>query len=182
MEWIAFVILIATAVVVALLKRLSKRAGTSWPLKPKMVLSAPEQVLYWRLIEALPDSVVLAQVQLSRMLQIVGGGNRQAIRNRIDRKSADFVVCSKDLQPLTVIELDDASHSAPSSRKRDADKDAAVKAAGLRIIRFHVKLMPSIDEIRAVMSGASQQVDAEAPSAVGGGARSRPNRRIEPRM
>jgi very-short-patch-repair endonuclease len=168
MEWIALVVLIAAVFVAALLKR-SSPGVVSWPLKPKPVLSVPEQKLYWRLIEALPESVVLAQVQLSRMLQIDVRQGRQAILNRIDRKSADFVVCSKDLQPRVVVELDDASHAAAARRKADADKDAAVRGAGLHVVRFNVKSMPSIDEIRTAIAGEVRPAGVPARGSAGGG-------------
>jgi very-short-patch-repair endonuclease len=161
MEWIAFAVLIAAVFIAALLKR-SSPGVVSWPLKPKPVLSIPEQKLYWRLVEALPDSVVLAQVQLSRMLQIEATQGRQAILNRIDRKSADFVVCSKDLQPRVVVELDDASHARAGRRKADADKDAAIKAAGLQVVRFSVKAMPSSEEIRTAIAAEAQPAVAPA--------------------
>lgn len=47
----------------------SKLSGNeSWPFYSKKPLSAPEQILYFRLVKALPDHIVLAQVQLSRLL------------------------------------------------------------------------------------------------------------------
>ncbi|MFZ2629366.1 MAG: DUF2726 domain-containing protein [Rugosibacter sp.] len=48
------------------------------------------------------------------MLGIKKGNNYQAWLNRINRMSADFVVCNKDSSIVAVIELDDATH-----RKRE---------------------------------------------------------------
>src|SRR4051812_4207647 len=56
---------------------------------------APEQVLYHRLVAALPGEIVLAQVQLSRVLGVKKGFNFNAWHNRINRLSYDFVVCGK---------------------------------------------------------------------------------------
>lgn len=137
-------------------------ALADWPLQPWVVMSAPEQVLYWRLLQALPQHMVLAQVQLSRFLRVTRKERSQAIRNKIDRKSADFLICSKDATPVCVIELDDSSHESPARRKADADKDAALKAAGIRVVRFHVKALPDVRAITVAAIGEAFSVDAEA--------------------
>lgn len=38
-----------------------------WPFYSKKLMTSPEQVLYWRLVKALPNDSVFAQVQLSRI-------------------------------------------------------------------------------------------------------------------
>jgi len=68
--------------------------------------------------------------------------------NRVNQKSADFVVCKKDFSVLVVIELDDSTHTRPSRRKADGDKERAINDAGLPVLRWHVKAMPSIEEIQ----------------------------------
>ena len=81
-----------------------------FPFYAKKAMSAPEQILYYRLASSLPDHVILAQVGLSRLLGVKRGYNFAAWNNRINRMSADFVVCAKDASVVAVIELDDASH------------------------------------------------------------------------
>ena len=56
----------------------------------------PDQVLYHRLVKALPEHIVLAQVQVSRVLGVKKGFDFRAWNNRINRLSYDFVVCAKD--------------------------------------------------------------------------------------
>jgi very-short-patch-repair endonuclease len=145
----------------------SRRRKGPWPYFAKNVLSAPEQVLYWRLVEALPGEVVLAQVQLSRFLGIKKGAKRMEWLNRISQKSADFVVCGKDFAVLLVIELDDSTHSRPGRRKADADKDKAIADAGLRLVRWHVKKVPSVEEIRAAVHPAAGMASAHLGDAGG---------------
>ncbi|PPU91425.1 DUF2726 domain-containing protein [Xanthomonas albilineans] len=125
-----------------------KELQLNWPFYGMRVLTNAEQVLYWRLIEALPENIVLAQVQLSRFLGVRKGHQRIQWLNRVSQKSADFLVCNKDFSVLTVIELDDASHDRPGRHKADNDKNKAIKDAGLRIIRWHVKSMPNAAQIR----------------------------------
>ncbi|WP_155393105.1 DUF2726 domain-containing protein [Xanthomonas albilineans] len=128
--------------------KLKQNAQLHWPFYSMRVLTNSEQILYWRLIEALPENIVLAQVQLSRFLGVRKGNGRIQWLNRVNQKSADFIVCNKDFSVLTVIELDDASHDRPGRYKADADKTKAITDAGLRIIRWHVKSMPNATQIR----------------------------------
>lgn len=133
--------------ILAFIKALSQREPDTWPFYPRKPLSTPEQILYFRLIKALPEHIVLAQVQLSRFLGVKKGNNFQSWLNRINRMSADFVICNKDASVLAVIELDDASHNSKTRQQADAKKDKAVRSAGLRLIRWSVKTMPNEEAI-----------------------------------
>lgn len=131
-----------------------KKAGIQstegeWPFYAKKLMSAPEQTLYFRLVLALPDYIVLSQVQLSSFLGVKKGNQRLAWLNRINRMSADFVVCAKDTSVIAVVELDDSSHERSDRKIADAKKDKALIAAGVRIVRWHVKSIPDKQTIRA---------------------------------
>jgi very-short-patch-repair endonuclease len=146
--------LIFIAVVIAAFVLIAKRAQgglgeAEWPFYAKKPLSAPEQTLYFRLTEALPEHIVLAQVGLSRLLGVKKGNNFQAWNNRINRMSADFVVCAKDSTIVAVVELDDSSHEREDRKAADAKKNKALKAAGIRLVRWHVKRLPNGAAIRA---------------------------------
>lgn len=138
---------VAAAVLWALMR--TRKQATDWPLYTKPLLSEPEKVLYHRLVKALPEFTVLAQVQLSRFLVIKGTNGVQAIRNRIDRKSVDFLICHRDFSIRAAIELDDKSHERTRHKARDADKSAALAAAGVELIRYNVKQLPSEQDIKA---------------------------------
>jgi very-short-patch-repair endonuclease len=127
-----------------------------WPFYPRKPLSNPEQILYFRLLNALPDHIILAQVQLSRFLGVKKGNNFQSWLNRINRLSADYVICSKDASVVAVIELDDASHSSSKRQETDSKKDKAIRDAGLKIIRWNVKAIPSEDEIKNLVAPVPQ--------------------------
>lgn len=136
--------------------------GNTWPFYAKKILSQPEQILYFRLIQALPEHVILAQVQLSQILGIKKGNNYQSWLNRINRMSADFVVCNKDTSIVAVIELDDATHLRKDRRKTDAKKDKALASAKVRIIRWHVRSIPDINTIQScfIINGI-QEINAD---------------------
>ena len=143
MKVFLFIAVLAVVVVAALaILRKKGAAGDSgpWPFHARKPLSVPEQILYFRLLEALPEHIVLAQVGLSRILGVNKGNNFQAWHNRINRMSADFVVCKKDSTVVTEIELDDASHEASERKAADQKKDRALTAAGVPIIRWQAEV------------------------------------------
>lgn len=162
------VIVIAVVVVLAFLKA-KAQSGVGdevWPFYAKKPLSQAEQVLYFRLIQALPEHIVLAQVQLSRLLGVKKGNNFQAWYNRINRMSADFLVCNKDSSIVAVIELDDSTHQREDRQAADAKKDKALASAGVRIVRWQAKSIPDIAAIQATfMPNVAVNRDAAQPEA-----------------
>src|SRR4051812_24105861 len=74
----------AIAFLIALKSNGAKTGDTAWPFYAKKVLTQPEQVLFHRLTSALPECIVLAQVQLSRVLGVKQGSNVQSWNNRIN--------------------------------------------------------------------------------------------------
>lgn len=144
---IAFIVLAILAVVGIVLKnrRATGNDDEKWPFYAKKPLSAPEQILYFRLVKALPDHIVLGQVQLSRFLGVKKGENVMQWNNRINRMSVDFLVCTKDASVVAAIELDDKSHERKDRVIADAKKDKVLNAANVKIIRWNVKAIP--DEI-----------------------------------
>jgi very-short-patch-repair endonuclease len=150
---VLLLIVVAVIAVLAALKAKSQGGGADevWPFVAKKPLSQPEQVLYFRLIQALPEHIVLAQVQLSRLLGIKKGNNYQAWLNRINRMSVDFVVCNKDSSIVAVIELDDATHRKDDRQAADAKKDKALTSAGVRIVRWQAKSIPDVATIQSTI-------------------------------
>jgi very-short-patch-repair endonuclease len=125
--------------------------GDLWPVCRRDPLSRSEQVLYWRLREACPSHVVLAQVAIAQLLEVEKGRNRQAVFNRYRQLVADFVVCTPAFSVVAVIELDDRSHTTPGRADADERKSAALGAAGVPLLRFNVRNMPSAGELRSLL-------------------------------
>lgn len=99
-------------------------------LQRKPIMTAREQQMYKLLQAALPECTVLAQVAFSALVTARG----RATRNRFDRKVADFVLCSQQLQAIAVIELDDTSHAGRGPQ--DRERDAMLKLAGYVTLRY----------------------------------------------
>lgn len=152
MNTIALVLIVVGLLAgVALLFRRSRRTRNDggWPFYLKKPLTRPEQVLYHRLVKTLPECIVLAQVQASRVLGVKKGVNFGTWNNRINRLSLDFVVCLKDSTVVAVVELDDSSHDRADRREADRRKERALKSAGVAFIRWSVSAMPNEAAIRA---------------------------------
>lgn len=166
--WIlSLIVLLLLAALVLLVKKVpSHPVGRVWPVYAKTPLTHVEQALYFRLVKALPECAILAQVQYSRFLGIKKGAhNPLSVLNSIQQKSADFLVCDKSFAVLAVIELDDASHTRRSRRISDTKKDAVLKVAGIRLIRWQASDMPDADAIQQAFvlsraSGKLQVADA----------------------
>jgi hypothetical protein len=155
------------ALVVLRAKGSDAKSRGPWPFSLRRPLTEPEQVLYFRLHQALPDYMVLAQVGLSRFLAVRRGHNARDWYNRISRMSVDFLVCTKDASVVAAIELDDASHQQQDRANADAKKELALKAAGVRLVRWKVGAMP--DEAAIQMSIATATTTrTKAPRAESG--------------
>lgn len=164
-------ILAGTLLVVAALK--SKRRANP-PLSPvrgpqyygKKPLTGPEQEMYRRLTQAMPECVVLAQVALSSLVGVRDGQDWRHWFNRISQKSVDFVLClPHDFTVVAVIELDDLSHALPHRVRADTIKDVALRIAGHPILRFKRHVMPSAEEIRLQIAGKTTPKPQAASSA-----------------
>lgn len=146
--FVVIVLLVLVFVALAILKtKVSPRDG-EWPFYAKKPLTQPEQVLYHRLVAALPECIVLAQVQLSRVLGVKKGFNFNQWNNRINRMSLDYVVCLKDSTIVAAVELDDKTHLKAPRIEADAKKEKALSAAGIVLLRWNVSALPDEENIR----------------------------------
>ena len=123
-----------------------------WPFYAKKPLTQPEQVLYHRIVAAMPECIVLAQVQVSRVLGVKNGYNPYEWNNRINRMSLDFLVCLKDSTVVAAVELDDSTHAGESRIKADANIDKALSDAGIVLVRWHVNALPDESAIRQTLA------------------------------
>jgi hypothetical protein len=147
--------IISLAILWAIFKLLKSGQGPSannWPFYAKKLLTKPEQVLYFRLVKALPECIVLAQVQLSRVLGVKKGFNFGQWHNRINRLSLDYLVCLKDSTVVAAIELDDSTHSRSDRQYADRRKETALASAGITLLRWNVASLPDESSIRKALA------------------------------
>lgn len=115
-------------------------------LTARRPLTPFEEKMFFALTAALPECTVLAQVSFQALLDTP----HLAYRNRFNRKTADFLVCSKQLTPIAIIELDDASHNNKTAQ--DADRDAMLRNVGYNTIRY--KKIPTTEQLQADIENA----------------------------
>lgn len=131
--------------VVAALSKAGKRPPAQIQARPP--LTPREQSMFFRLIQAFPGHIVLAQVSLGALLR----SRDQATRNRFIQKMADFVVCTKSFEVIAVIELDDASHKGRQGA--DTARDELLAAAHIRTLRY--ANVPDPDRLKTDLAPAT---------------------------
>lgn len=131
------------------------------PYEQRKPLTATEAVFYYRLVKALPECIILPQVQLSRFIKIKNApwykkaGKSYALQNRIAQQSVDYLVCLKDFTIVAAIELDDKTHNNLKVKQLDNKKEESLRASGIELIRWHAESMPTIDAINKKIKGDS---------------------------
>jgi hypothetical protein len=154
MVWAIACMALCLVVLVAVRTTEPPAGSTDWPVTARAPLSRAEQTLYWRLCEAFPEHIVLAQVAIAQLLEVNQVANRRAVFNRYCRLVADFVVCTRGFEVVAVIELDDRMHQNPGRAAADERKSAALGAAGILLMRFNVRALPTAGELRSQLAGA----------------------------
>jgi very-short-patch-repair endonuclease len=140
--------LVLLIVVIGVARGVIKGKGrTTETPRAKRPLTEREQAMYFRLVQAMPDHVVMPQVAFSALLDAKSIG----ARNTFDRKTADFVVCGKGFEVTAVIELDDSSHKGRS--KVDAAREGLLTKAGYRVVRFNN--VPNVEDARRAITKAT---------------------------
>lgn len=140
------------------------------------LLSEAEAKFYGVLREAAlagPEACVVAcKVRLRDVIQPLRGLDRsrwQTLHNRACQKHLDFVVVrASDFGVLAAVELDDASHQRRDRRERDAFVDAAMSAAGVRVLRVRCRSGYVLEEVARALweNGTGGQAQGEPGSAV----------------
>ncbi|MBC7787021.1 MAG: DUF2726 domain-containing protein [Methylophilaceae bacterium] len=125
------------------------------PYVSKKPLTRTETIFYHRLVETLPEFIVLAQVQLSSFLKVdrVQTNNKNFSKwfNPISQQSIDFLICTKDFNIVAAVELDDKTHLKIKAKERDNKKNNNLEAAKVPLIRWHAEDMPKSEEIKQAL-------------------------------
>lgn len=117
---------------------LSPKAPTALPYRRRDDFLTPAELSYYKVLTSAlgPEVTLLAKVKLTDILFVSRPNENMRYFNKIAQGHVDFLLCnSSDMQPVLVIELDDASHDRPSQKKKDAFKDEALRAAEVPILR-----------------------------------------------
>lgn len=78
-----------------------------------------------------------------------------SMRNKIQQKHFDFVVCNKDTMSIVCcIELNDSSHAKKSRSNRDDFVRGVCKAAGVELIEFKALYSYIAEDVRLKLEAA----------------------------
>jgi hypothetical protein len=120
--------------------------------RPKKPLTTLEQEMYWRLVEAFPGMVVLAQVALSALI-----ATPRKDRSRYHHKVVDFAILDRAFQVLALVEVDDASQASRHTVGEPVRE--LLELAGYRVFEFSE--VPPVDELHRLV-GIPDEVRAAA--------------------
>jgi len=129
------------AVMLLLLQLLTRPRYEAKPL-----LTGNEHEFFGRLCRAHHDGYVFPQVAMSALLepQAFTGASRRTAFYRIAQKRVDYVICTRDLQLLCVVELDDRTHDP----RHDRQRAALLGRAGILTLRWDSRSKPTVQQIR----------------------------------
>ena len=140
------------------------------------VLFTPvERSFYGVLCQACADNaVVFGKVRIADILKPAKGFDRstwQKAFNQIAGKHFDYVLCRPDdLSIMSVVELDDNSHSQKPRIARDEFIESACNTASLKLYRFKASHGYNVAEVREVLFPApipestSDEVKVKSPA------------------
>ncbi len=84
---------------------------------------------YYIFPQLAPDKIVLLKGK---------GSFKRGYRNKISKKSVDFVLFDKqNISPILVIELDDPTHQRPDRKARDSFLDKVLNRCDIPILHTH---------------------------------------------
>ena len=123
----------------------------SYALKPLM--TANEREFFGRLVRAHDGGYVFAQVAMSGLLEPRAGTERARLiaYRKISQKRIDYTLHARDLSLLCVVELDDRTHDSA----RDRERDALLRSAGIKTLRFDSTGKPSVAQLRSTIAAAT---------------------------
>lgn len=182
-----FVLLAVVAAAIWVIRLVAEdtTSAPDYPYQGRATLFTPAERSFLGVLEQAVGGQfrILGKVRLADVICVRPGlaaSARQQAFNRIQSKHLDFVACDPmDLSIQFAIELDDKSHKDETRGARDVFLDAAMRAAGVPLVRFPAKRSYSIDEVRQTVQAAlapeetsgaerAEAATTEAASAPGG--------------
>lgn len=120
--------------------------------KQYRLLNDAEQILYYRLCEAMPKMQIFAQVGVAQLAQLRG---RQEARrlNQMAGRGVDFIVCGSDFGIVAAIELawptETSGENSPEEEKR-----RALQSLGIPLIIYRPNHLPDTETISREIASA----------------------------
>lgn len=167
MTWSMLLGLVVLALVLVIVVRARRQPDLSQQdtFKAKKLLTPNENEFLLRLETALPELRICPQVAMGALLDpSAPRSDRKAYfrqRGQYSQKIVDFVAQRRsDGEVVAIIELDDRTHDSG----KDSKRDAMLRSAGYRTIRWDSRRKPDTLAIRAALfpplpAGSATQVE-----------------------
>ena len=123
------VVVIGGAVAIVSMLWDEKKPTTELRARARAPLTALEQEVYWRLKEAFPGMVILAQVALSALITAP-----RKDRSRYYHKVVDFVILNRAFEVHAVVEIDDETEASRHTVGEPVKE--LLEIAGYRVFEF----------------------------------------------
>jgi hypothetical protein len=121
------------------------------PKRQYRLLNEAEQELYMRLLEAMPNMRIFAQVGVAQLAQLRGRVDAQRLRSMASR-GVDFVVCGADFGIVAAIEL--AWPTPGGEASNEEEKQSALASLGIPLIIFRPNQLPDAEAISREIADA----------------------------
>lgn len=153
---ICIFLILLVAFVLLKMKPLQMKVGLEFAKKEPLFTPA-ERSFLGVLEQSLDDRFrVLGKVRLGDIVKPAKGlskGRSVTLRNQVNQKHVDFVVCSMStMEVVGVVELDDKSHDQKDRSVRDQLVDRALADAKIPIIHFPAQKGYVLAEVRAALA------------------------------
>lgn len=103
----------------------------------KQLLTNREQAAYYELRKLADQKglLICPKIRLMDLVEPKGDAkNQQTLKNKVQSKHVDFVICNQSMHVVCIIELDDTTHLRQDRIERDQFVDEVLKGTGYRII------------------------------------------------
>ena len=135
-----------------------------WPPQATRMLTLSERRAMALLRDALPDHMILAQVQLARFLKVPERYSYTDWMRRVGHVSVDFLVCDLAANVIAAIELREvALEESEKARRRHIRMDRVLAAAGIKVHVWREASLPSASRARELILGSTPAPGKAAP-------------------
>lgn len=112
-----------------------------YPYQKKRILTQTEHHFYQILKEECDERglLIFPKVRMEDYIDVTIKAEKQKYRGYIKSRHIDFLICDKELNIITGLELDDDSHNNPNAQKTDALKNKIFEVINIPLIRVNVK-------------------------------------------
>lgn len=126
--------------------------------KKDYIFTKTELQFYYQLKELVNEKyTIFSKTRLVDLFEPKKINERHTYFNKIKAKHIDFIICKKNGQIVTYIELDDNSHTRSDRQERDVFVDKLFQDLGCKLFRFNVAYKYDFTELNKYLNPEVEQ-------------------------